>query len=152
MLDRFSIAPARDRLDTAHHLVLVAGIGNVFFGDDGFGVEVVRKLACETLPDRVRVTELGLDAERLGDELGDGYGTVILVDSFARGDAPGTIFVAESELAKTSVTERARVRRVLIIGCEPGEIVPRMGLSEPVRCAVNEAVRVVHAIVDQCAD
>jgi hydrogenase maturation protease len=152
MLDRFSIAPSRDCLDTAQRLVLVAGIGNVFFGDDGFGVEVARKLACETLPEGVRVTELGLDAERLGDELGDGYATVILVDSLARGDAPGTIFVAESELAKTSAVRPTRVRRVLIIGCEPGELVPRMGLSEPVRSAVDEAVRVVHAIVDQCVD
>ncbi len=78
--------------------VLVAGVGNIFFGDDGFGVEVARRLASRELPDGVRVADFGIRGVHLAYELLDGYDTFILVDLSPQGDPPGTIYVIEPEL------------------------------------------------------
>ncbi|MGH2706869.1 MAG: hydrogenase maturation protease [Actinomycetota bacterium] len=78
--------------------VLVAGVGNIFFGDDGFGVEVARRLASRDLPEGVAVTDFGIRGVHLAYELLDGYDTFILVDLSPRGDPPGTIYVIEPEL------------------------------------------------------
>jgi hydrogenase maturation protease len=147
--------------------VLVAGLGNVFLGDDGFGVEVVRRLAAQPLPENVRVADFGIRGLHLAYELLDeAYDTTILVDATARGDAPGTLYVLEPRLddgraAGTGpaagdghgmTPERVfgwvrslggELGRVLVVGCEPLSLEEEMGLTAPVERAVGEAVSLV---------
>ena len=149
---------------------LVAGIGNVFLGDDGFGVEVAARLARENLPQHVRVLDAGIRARHLAYELLDGgYQTAILVDAVSRGGAPGTVYLIEPETGNesggpvrlsldghgmTPETTLALVdafggssTRVLIVGCEPACVDEGIGLSEPVAAAVDEAVSLVRDLV-----
>ncbi|MEV6677916.1 hydrogenase maturation protease [Streptomyces erythrochromogenes] len=77
--------------------VLVAGIGNVFLGDDGFGVETVRALSAHPLPDGAEVVDFGVRGVHLAYQLLDGYDTLVLVDATARGGAPGTLYLIEVE-------------------------------------------------------
>jgi hydrogenase maturation protease len=77
--------------------VLVAGVGNIFLGDDGFGVEVARRVAEAGLPDGVQVTDYGISGMHLAYDLAEGYETVILVDAAPRGGEPGTVTVVEAE-------------------------------------------------------
>jgi hydrogenase maturation protease len=147
------------------HRALVAGIGNVFLSDDGFGVEVVARLSQARLPDGVRVIDAGIRARCLAYELLDGgYETAILVDAVSRGGAPGTVYVIEPdaeplEQATTAAIDGhamnpeaslALVRalggtttRIVVVGCEPASVEEGMGLSQPVAAAVHEAVGVV---------
>jgi hydrogenase maturation protease len=74
---------------------LVACLGNIFLSDDGFGVEVARRLAREPLPEGVRVTDYGIRGMHLAYDLAEGFDTTILVDSARRGDAPGTVYLIE---------------------------------------------------------
>src|SRR5271165_2423743 len=78
--------------------ILIAGIGNIFLGDDGFGVEVVRRLAARKLPAGVRVADFGIRGFDLAYALQDGYKTTILVDAFPHGQEPGTVSVIEPDL------------------------------------------------------
>ena len=148
--------------------VLVAGIGNIFLGDDGFGSEVARRLAGEPFPEGVRVTDFGIRGLHLAYDLLDGYDTAILIDAAPRGGAPGTIYVIEPDLpAEPSPggsildahgmepvavlgllsTLGGSVGRVLVVGCEPATVEEGIGLSEPVARAVDEAARVVRELV-----
>ncbi|MEW2586213.1 hydrogenase maturation protease [Streptomyces virginiae] len=77
--------------------ILIAGIGNVFLGDDGFGVETVRALSAHPLPDGVEVVDFGVRGVHLAYQLLDGYDTLVLVDATARGGAPGTLYLIEAE-------------------------------------------------------
>lgn len=77
--------------------VLIAGIGNVFLGDDGFGVETVRALAQHPLPDGVEVVDFGVRGVHLAYQLLDGYDTLLLVDATARGGEPGTLYLIEAD-------------------------------------------------------
>lgn len=81
--------------------LLVAGIGNIFLSDDGFGVEVVSRLAGADLPDGVRVTDYGIRGMHLAYDLASGYESAILIDAAPRGDAPGTVYVIEPDLSPT---------------------------------------------------
>jgi hydrogenase maturation protease len=147
--------------------LLVAGIGNIFLGDDGFGVEVARRLASETFPGEVRVRDFGIRGLHLAYELLEGsYETTILIDATPRGGAPGTVYLIEPDLCAASDTAPADAHgmnleavfgalralggapgRVLIVGCEPGSIEERMGLSDPVEAAVGPAVELVRELV-----
>jgi hydrogenase maturation protease len=148
---------------------LVAGIGNVFLGDDGFGVEVAARLSREDLPEGVRVLDAGIRARYLAYELLDGkFDTAILVDTVARGGAPGTLYVIEPEVAGDSRNAPTAFdghamdaggmlefldslgrgpTRLLIVGCEPECLDERMGLSPPVAAAVDEALVVVRGLL-----
>ncbi|MEU6310914.1 hydrogenase maturation protease [Streptomyces sp. NPDC047014] len=75
--------------------VLVAGIGNVFLGDDGFGVETVRALSGHPLPDGAEVVDFGVRGVHLAYQLLDGYDTLLLVDATARGGEPGTLYLID---------------------------------------------------------
>src|ERR1700683_809389 len=75
--------------------VLVAGIGNIFLGDDGFGVEVASRLAKLDLPDWVAVGDYGTSGLHLAYDLADGVNLAILVDAVPRGGDPGTVYVIE---------------------------------------------------------
>jgi hydrogenase maturation protease len=156
--------------------VLVAGVGNVFLGDDGFGVEVARRLAGETLPGWVRVGDFGIRGVHLAYELLEGYEAVILVDAAPRGEAPGTVYVIEPDLgaelagapgpAEPGVLVDAHgmepdavfgllkvlggdIPELLVVGCEPAEVTERMGLSPAVAGAVDEAVAVVRELIGE---
>jgi hydrogenase maturation protease len=155
--------------------ILIAGIGNIFLGDDAFGVEVVRRLANIELPESVRVTDFGIRGFDLAYALQDGYETTILVDACPHGDAPGTLYVIEPDLKEfddpdapqpaveahamnpVNVLRMARamnieVKNVLLVGCEPetlGGEEGKMELSDPVEAAVDDAVRLVESIVDK---
>ena len=156
--------------------ILVAGVGNVFLGDDGFGVEVARRLVGQTFPPGVEVADFGIRGMHLAYELLRGYDTLILVDAAPRGEAPGTVFVLEPdfddadargesgfvldahgmdpEVVLGILTDLGGTRpRVLIVGCEPADVEERMGLSTPVERAVDDAVRVVRELVESaCID
>ena len=148
--------------------VLIAGIGNIFFGDDGFGVEVVRRLQSVTLPSRVRVADFGIRGVHLAYEILDaGYEKIILVDAAARGGEPGTLYVIEHDIDNEEnradspdahgMTPNGvfglikqlggAPGRVLIVGCEPSSTQEEIGLSEPVAAAIDDAVNLVLKLV-----
>jgi hydrogenase maturation protease len=155
------------------HRMLVAGVGNIFLGDDGFGPEVARRLAELDLPAQVRVTDYGIRGMHLAYDLAEGYGTTILVDAAARGGEPGTLYVIEPDLGERPGASApgaffdahgmqpdvvfgllgmlgGEPGRVLVVGCEPASLEHGIGLSAPVAAAVDEAVRVVTGLI--CAD
>jgi hydrogenase maturation protease len=148
--------------------VLVAGLGNVLLGDDGFGVEVVRRLGTVPPPEGARVVDFGIRGLHLAFELLEPYDAVVLVDAVARGAPPGTLFVMEPDddypqdailpdahaLHPAAVLRMARelgtpLGRVHIVGCEPASLDEGIGLSPPVAQAAIEAVRVVQRILDR---
>jgi len=77
--------------------VLVAGVGNIFFGDDGFGVEVAGRLAGLDLPDGVTVADYGISGMHLAYDLANGYETAVVIDAAPRGGTPGTVYLLEPE-------------------------------------------------------
>src|SRR5690349_12249437 len=83
----------------------IAGIGNIFLGDDAFGVEVVRQLSSRTLPDSVRVIDFGIRGFDLAYALLDGYDVTILVDATPRGGVPGTLYTIEPDLSASHTLE-----------------------------------------------
>jgi len=157
---------------TAQARILVAGIGNIFLGDDGFGVEVVKRLAARELPTSVRVADFGIRGFDLAYALQDGYETTILVDAFPHGQQPGAVSLVEPDLSKLDEPEQGVVdmhgmnplnvlrmatamngglKKVLLVGCEPatfGGEEGQMGLSGPVEAAVEEAVKLVVSVVE----
>jgi hydrogenase maturation protease len=146
--------------------VLVAGFGNVLRGDDGFGIAVIRRLEREPLPDRVRLLEVGTGGIHLAQELLSTYDHLIVVDAMIRGGVPGTIYTLQVDdvAAATMVDLHAAVpgralaiakalgglpARVHMIGCEPvGTDELMADFSEPVRAAIEPAVRAVLRLVD----
>lgn len=144
--------------------VLVAGIGNVFLGDDGFGVEVVRRLE-GGLPG-ADVVDFGIRGMDLAYALQRDYAGVVFVDAAARGEAPGTLTVLEPELpdgeralVETHGMDPVRVLRlarqlgrvpalVRVVCCEPMSVAEApFELSEPVRAMVGEATSLVKSLV-----
>ena len=147
---------------------LVAGVGNVFLGDDAFGVEVVRLLAERPVPDGVQVKDFGIRGVHLAYDLLDGCDLFVLVDAAQRGEAPGTVSVIEVEVPEPdpaagpvidahSLTPDGifallgslggRPGRSLLVACEPADVSAGMGLSGPVLQALPHAVRTVQEIL-----
>ncbi len=154
--------------------ILVAGIGNIFLGDDGFGVEVVRRLAGRALPEGVEVVDFGIRGLDLAYALQDDYELVVFVDATPRGEKPGTVYLIEPEIEedgqvvldthgmdpvkviKFARALGARPARTLVVGCEPQVVLSGedyeeilMELSEPVRAAVEEAAKLVESLVEE---
>jgi hydrogenase maturation protease len=145
--------------------VLVVGVGNIFLGDDGFGVEVVARLATRPIPEGVRVADFGIRGVHLAYELLEGFDLVILIDTIDLGEAPGTITVIEPDpdsdgevlpdahdLDPVAVMGLltdlgGSVGRMLVVGCQPADLSESMGLSAPVAGAVDEAIEVVDDLV-----
>jgi hydrogenase maturation protease len=150
--------------------ILVAGVGNVFFGDDGFGVEVASRLNADRLPAGVQVVDFGIRSYDLAYALTSGrYEAAILVDASAREGAPGDVYVLSPELDGSSKLAPANAHtmnpetvlrmartfgplpgQILVVACEPetlGGDEGRLGLSETVNAAVNRAVTVVESLV-----
>ncbi|MFJ9762951.1 hydrogenase maturation protease [Streptomyces erythrochromogenes] len=101
--------------------VLIAGIGNVFLGDDGFGVETVRALSAHPLPDGVEVVDFGVRGVHLAYRLLDGYDTLVLVDATARGGAPGTLYLIEPETEAAAGADTAAAAGAGTQAAGPGE-------------------------------
>ena len=152
--------------------VLVAGVGNLLFGDDGFGLAVIERLASNRLPIGVRLMSAGVRGFELASALLDGYEGAILVDAVSRGGSPGTLYVLEpngtaatdarrepNAGARTFPPGRAlglaraagsRLAWVRVVGCEPSPLAEMsMTLSPPVEAAVETAAALVTELIGE---
>jgi hydrogenase maturation protease len=155
--------------------ILIACIGNIFLGDDGFGCETARALRSRrSLPENVRLVDFGIRGFDLGYALVDGYDVAIFVDAAPRGQAPGTVYLIEPDLSELkNIPEQAgmiephgmdpmkvltmaksmgaKFGKIYLVGCEPEftgeEDEGYMGLSEPVQAAIAEAVKMIENLV-----
>lgn len=150
--------------------ILIAGIGNIFFGDDAFGVEVVHRLSQRIWPTGVRIVDFGIRGLDLAYTLLEEWDAVILVDAVPRGGVPGALYVLEVE-AKTgdepaqvdphtmdpgrvlrlAASLGGRLDRLYLVGCEPGTSREdmQMEMSPAVRRAVEEAEPLIRSLVDR---
>ena len=154
--------------------ILVAGIGNIFLADDGFGCEVVRRLAERELPENVEVRDFGIRGMDLAYALMDPHEAVIFVDATPRGEEPGTVYLIEAEVPEEGEVTLdthgmdpvnvirlahvlgAEIPRTLVVGCEPKLVLSGeryddmlMELSAPVEAAVEEAAKLVQSLVEE---
>jgi hydrogenase maturation protease len=164
--------------------ILIACIGNIFLGDDGFGVEVARKLMGRPYPEGIYVVDFGIRGMDLAYSLLDAYDSLVLVDAVTRGGQPGTLYLLEPDLSAMTPEKGGEAGRIaldthsmdpvkvlayasmlgaqpihtLLVGCEPepatlGTEDPsmdmQMGLSEPVQAAIDEAVKMIDALVEK---
>lgn len=151
--------------------ILVAGIGNIFWGDDAFGVEVVKQLARRALPAEVCVVDFGMRSYDLACALLDNYHATILVDATARGEKPGTLYLLEPDLNTLDQLPGAtdegrgmnpvtalqlaknfggRPQRLYLIGCEPSTPICEeglIGLSESSQRAVPHAMTMIETLL-----
>lgn len=152
--------------------ILVAGIGNIFLGDDGFGVEVVNRLSSRGLPAGARIVDFGIRGLDLAYALLDGPDVTILVDACPRGGSPGDLYVVEPDLnsiegAEANATVDAhsmnpmnvirsakamggKLGKILLLGCEPETLGPEegsIGLSKSVSAAVDRAIPVLESLL-----
>jgi hydrogenase maturation protease len=163
--------PAAAPEDASPKRVLVAGIGNVFLGDDGWGVALAGRLATRALPRGVDVVDFGIRGMDLAYAMQEDYSAVVFLDATPRGQSPGTLYVIEPDLEDVEVTIDAhgmdpvkvlalaralgaeRLPRTLVVGCEPqtrmsvesDQIVAE--LTEPVRASLDEAVGLVEDLL-----
>lgn len=156
--------------------ILVAGIGNIFQGDDAFGVTVVRRLAELPLPDGVRMMDAGIRSIDLAFELLKAYDFTILVDATARGGEPGTVYTIEIDcddipdaagesaivnahgidpvgVLSLAKSMGAEFKKLVLVGCEPlvtdCDDSGLIGLSEIVEAAVDVAVHRIRALIEE---
>lgn len=156
--------------------VLIAGIGNIFLGDDAFGVEVVKRLLTMGWPESVRVTDFGIRGLDLAYAMLEGYEAVIMVDASPRGEAPGTLYVIEPDapagspqaddpLLQTHSLDPVNVLRLvaamggtlpklLLVACEPTPLSESddygemlMEMSPSARRAVDAAIPMIRSLV-----
>jgi hydrogenase maturation protease len=150
--------------------VLIACIGNIFLGDDGFGTEVARRLASRQLPPDVILKDFGIRGLDLTYALLVPYELVILVDACPRGGEPGSVYLIEPELAddgaappqlEAHAMNPAQVLRtvramggspakILLVGCEPADLGGedgKLGLSPQIEAAVGEAVAMIEKLL-----
>jgi hydrogenase maturation protease len=154
--------------------ILVAGVGNIFLGDDAFGVEVARSLSRRRLPEGVLAKDFGIRGFDLAYTLLDPWDAIIIVDAMPGGEAPGTLFVVEPNLAglgdpassdmalnphgmdpvqvlNLAASMGTISAQVLVVGCEPNdfgdELDGRMGLSSLVQASVEAAANMVEELV-----
>jgi hydrogenase maturation protease len=152
----------------ASHRVLVAGIGNMFLGDDGFGPAVTQRLASRSIPAWAKVEDFGIRGVHLAYELlgaSPAYESTIIIDAVSRGGNPGTLYLLEPDVGSTPIeipdahtlsveSVLAYLRqiggtpgRVLIVGCEVESVAPEMGLSDAVASAVDRAAELVMELI-----
>jgi hydrogenase maturation protease len=154
--------------------ILIACVGNIFLGDDGFGVEVARRLSLKTLPPGAVVKDFGIRGFDLAYALMEPQELTILVDACARGFEPGTVFLLEPDpldeaqhgvephgMNPMNVLRMVKslggtTGRVLIVGCEPAELGSehdgQFGLSQPVEAAVDQAIAMIESLVSKVLD
>jgi hydrogenase maturation protease len=141
--------------------ILVAGVGNIFQSDDGFGVEVANRLALRSWPQEVEVAEFGIRGVHLAYKLLDGYKSLVLIDALAMGEEPGTLEVMEPSLedlphdpeetpidahTMSPAVVLAALHRlgghldhIYVVGCQPQTLDDGIGLSPAVEGAVARA-------------
>jgi len=151
--------------------VLIAGIGNIFFGDDAFGVEVIKALTQVELPKNVTAVDFGIRGYDLAYAIMEGVAATILVDTTTRGQPPGTLYLMEldqDEIAKQELevpdghslgpvqvlrllqSLGGKITRLYLVGCEPGVLESEdgeIGLSESVQAAVPKAVEMILRLI-----
>jgi hydrogenase maturation protease len=151
--------------------LLVAGVGNIFLGDDAFGVEVAKRLAQRELPGGVEVADFGIRSYDLAYALMDDWDLVILVDALPRGGWPGTLYTFQPELPSDGEVPPSldahtmnpvavlqllsalggRIPPLLVVGCEPTSVEPdlegNIGLTAPVAAAIDEAVAIIEELI-----
>ncbi|CAM3144604.1 hydrogenase maturation protease [Prescottella defluvii] len=146
--------------------VLLAGIGNIFLGDDGFGPAVLQAVAGGSLPEGVRAEDYGIRGMHLAYDLLGGWDGLILVDAVPDRGTPGAIRVFEvnRELPDTSPRLDAHgmdpasvfaslaalggaLPRTVVIGCQVRDVDEGIGLSGPVARAVPAAVDAARAVL-----
>lgn len=156
--------------------ILIAGIGNIFFGDDAFGCEVISELSRRNLPAEVCINDFGIRSYDLACALTKDYEAVILVDAAPRGQPPGTVYLIEPEIEEVqklapatpdghsldpvSVLQLAQSLggfsgKLFLVGCEPAVLETddgSMGLSEPVREAVPRAIDLIDSLLRDLFD
>jgi hydrogenase maturation protease len=160
-----------------HAKLLVAGIGNIFLGDDGFGVEVIKRLQGRVFPPEVQVADFGIRGFDLAYALFENYETAILIDACPRGDTPGTLYVIEPELDSIPAADASQPlfdahgmnpmnvlrlvkslgpdgsnKRILLLGCEPLTFGPeegQLGLSDEVSAAVDGALALIDSLISR---
>jgi hydrogenase maturation protease len=152
--------------------ILVAGIGNIFLGDDAFGSEVARRLMNETLPEEVRVADFGIRSYDLAYAMMEEYDVTIFVDITSQSQSPGTLYLIEPDLNQLDQLDEkmadahsmnpVRVLQMLrtfgsspkklyLVGCEPATLEVEdgeIGLSESVEGAVPQAIELIKSLVD----
>ncbi len=162
--------PTESSLDRRDRRVLVAGIGNIFLSDDGFGVEVAQRLLARPVPEGVHVEDFGIRGVHLAYELLDGYETLVLVDAVPMGEVPGTVALLEPEISELEIGDDpaptleahsmspavvfdmlaglgGKVDRILIVGCEPATVEEGIGLSDVVAASVDRAIEAVDDVL-----
>jgi hydrogenase maturation protease len=160
--------------------ILIAGVGNIFLGDDAFGVEVIRRLRGHSFPEGVRVADFGIRGLDLAYTILDGCGTVILVDAVSLGAPPGTLYTIEPEddrdqlshdetatLVNAHGMDPASVLRLVrqlgaadapiyVVGCEPTPLDPAhempLDLSAAVAASLDGAVKMIEELVERLLD
>lgn len=155
--------------------ILVAGIGNIFLGDDAFGIEVARRLVLRSLPDEVTVIDFGIRGLDLAYALLDGYDLAILIDATRRGGVPGTLYVLEPDTDNGTPNDRmdahgmvpdqafrftrdlgGQLPSLRLIGCEPATLQSGedgvFRLSEPVAAAVQPAIELIRSLIAELLD
>jgi hydrogenase maturation protease len=148
--------------------VLVAGIGNVFLGDDGFGVAVAKRLERELLPEGTRVVDFGIRGVHLAFDLLTPPDLLVLVDATSQRGTPGTLYLVDPQVDPTSLDAAhpdahamdpravfmavmqmgGTLPRTRIVGCEPGDLSEGMCLSEPVQQAIEPAVAMIRRLIE----
>ena len=155
-------------------MILIAGVGNIFMGDDAFGSEVTRRLA-ERTSLGVRVVDFGIRGLDLAFALMDEYEATIIVDATSRGGEPGTIYVIDPDLSKLdnmaaaldthsldplralalARSMGAKLKNIRLVGCEPATFEPAdegsPGLSRNVAAAVDPAIDVINSLIQGIA-
>jgi hydrogenase maturation protease len=146
--------------------ILVAGIGNIFLGDDGFGPEVMRHVAGQPRIDDVHLIDYGIRGMHLAYDLLEEWRALVLVDALPDRGAPGTLHVFEADHETLSATAGLEAHsmdpaavfatltalggtapRTIVVGCEVENVDEGMGLSEPVAAAVPGAVAAIDEVL-----
>ena len=154
--------------------ILVAGIGNIFFGDDAFGCEVAAELAKRSWPDGVNIVDFGIRAYDLAYAIMDDWDATVLIDAAPRGEKPGTVYLLELDPDKVNAgsdqiadahaltpvrvlqliqTLGGRAKNLYLVGCEPARLDGEgvIGLSDEIRNAVPVAVKMIEKILADLA-
>lgn len=155
--------------------ILIAGIGNIFLGDDAFGVETARRLASRALPEGTTVRDFGIRGFDLIYALMEPNDAVILIDAVSRGEAPGTLYVIKPDIDRAAEptleghlldpvkvlalarSMGAEAAPTYIVGCEPARFGGAdddiaFGLSEPVNASLDDAVEMVESLLIQISE
>ena len=149
--------------------ILIAGIGNIFFGDDAFGCEVAQQLMREPLPAGVRAFDYGIRSYDLAYALLEPNDAVILVDALPRGEEPGTVCLLELDMNELDKAEIESVnahamnpvavlqlvrslggspRQIYLVGCEPAVLeTEELGLSKKVKAAMPVALEMIRELI-----